>query len=279
MLPIYRLNEYLNGNDHFHLARSARDASQTLIPHGHAFAEIFWVTGQSCVHTVNGEPIELAPGELAVIHAGDEHTLWASRPGTWIIYNIAFPEEDLQAMIARHPRAQALFGRHKSGTISQRFGASQVDYLESCFEHLLVLPRDALALDWLLLSLALNLLPQPDIELPPEAPSWLRRACQLIAKPEHFALGPVEMARLAQRSPEHLARTVRHWLGCSPGDLITRLRLHHARHQLQSTNAPIKTIVENCGLRNLSHFYRMFEAEFGQPPAAWRREHGGNQPM
>ena len=41
---------------------------------------------------------------------------------------------------------------------------------------------------------------------------------------------------------------------------------------------PIETLAEACGLPNQAHFYKLFRAAFGVPPAEWRRSVRGAFP-
>lgn len=130
-------------------------------------------------------------------------------------------------------------------------------------------PRQRLFIERFLLNLLYWLVADAQPTLPPDAPAWLRRACTEIAKPENFRQGAPVFAPLAGRSPEHVARVTRELLGETPSDYVNRVRMHHAARLLAMTDAKITDIALDCGLTNLSHFYRLFHRQFGLTPQAY----------
>ena len=52
--------------------------------------------------------------------------------------------------------------------------------------------------------------------------------------------------------------------------LINELRLTRAAAELKMTDLPIVRIAAECGIANLSHFYRLFNARFGVTPRRYR---------
>ena len=104
-------------------------------------------------------------------------------------------------------------------------------------------------------------------------PDWLAQACERIQRPDLFALGAPGLVKAAGRSAEHVARSVRTFLGMTPSDFVNRVRMQHAARELRVTNRPIADIALECGLNNLSHFYALFRQAHGAPPRAYRQEH------
>jgi len=64
---------------------------------------------------------------------------------------------------------------------------------------------------------------------------------------------------------------VRRYLGCTPTELVNRLRLAHAAARIADGDEAIAAIALDCGIANLGYFYRLFTRAYGLPPAAWRR--------
>ncbi|MEI6082685.1 MAG: helix-turn-helix transcriptional regulator [Verrucomicrobiota bacterium] len=77
---------------------------------------------------------------------------------------------------------------------------------------------------------------------------------------------------MAGRSAEHVARVTRDLLHETPSDLVNRVRLQYAARQLALSDAKIMDIALDCGLTNLSHFYRLFRHQFGSTPQAYRQQ-------
>lgn len=59
--------------------------------------------------------------------------------------------------------------------------------------------------------------------------------------------------------------------GLSPKQLITKLRMEHAGHLLQSTNHSLEEIAQRLGYSSQYHFGRAFKAFFGVTPARYRK--------
>lgn len=85
---------------------------------------------------------------------------------------------------------------------------------------------------------------------------------------------PPSLAQMASRmgiSERTLARRFRQAVGMSPGQYVRSQRLLHARDLLQQSNLSIAEVAWQVGLPDISHFTRLFRAEWGLPPAQFRR--------
>ncbi len=70
-----------------------------------------------------------------------------------------------------------------------------------------------------------------------------------------------------------LHRRCREQLGITPGKLIDKLRVEHARTLLATTDVPAKVLAEDCGFGTATSMRRTFERELGVGPAAYRLLH------
>ena len=80
------------------------------------------------------------------------------------------------------------------------------------------------------------------------------------------------MQALAHTTPEHLSRTVRKMLGCTPTQYVNQPRLTYAANLLLHTDQPILEISHTIGIDNLSYFYQIFRKRFGVTPARFRAQ-------
>ena len=108
---------------------------------------------------------------------------------------------------------------------------------------------------------------------PAEAPSgsFVADALEYIQK---NALEPIslrDVAAAVQRTPSHVAATMKAETGFSVGDWITSARLSEATAWLLHTDSSIDEITERVGWRDKTHFIRQFKKTHGETPAAWRR--------
>ena len=57
------------------------------------------------------------------------------------------------------------------------------------------------------------------------SPIWLAELCTIMRVPEHFIVGRDRLIELANRSPEHVGRAFKKYLGVTPSQYVNTLRL------------------------------------------------------
>jgi LacI family transcriptional regulator len=63
----------------------------------------------------------------------------------------------------------------------------------------------------------------------------------------------------------------RRWLGRTVHEEITRVRIAHARHLLETSDWPLERVAEACGFGYATHLTVSFRKQTGETPAAYRR--------
>ena len=106
---------------------------------------------------------------------------------------------------------------------------------------------------------------RPDLPLP------LAKAMTLLQNEDVATLTVAQIARSVQVSAPHLNLLFRKHLDITPHSYLLQLRLKRARVLLSNTDQPIKNIAEVCGFNCKETFYRVFRAEQGITPAAYRK--------
>lgn len=87
------------------------------------------------------------------------------------------------------------------------------------------------------------------------------------------AVFPVaDLARLCGLSRSYFTRAFKVSLGLPPHHWLMNYRIQRAEEMLERTNDSISSIALNCGFADQSHLTRIFHAEVGSSPAAWRRQ-------
>jgi AraC family cel operon transcriptional repressor len=104
------------------------------------------------------------------------------------------------------------------------------------------------------------------------APDWLIRAITGMREADHLVAGREVFFRLAGRSREHVARACRQHTGLTPTNLITRMRLEHARRLLERTDLTVLDVALASGFSNMSLFHRRFRAATKLTPLRYRRK-------
>ncbi len=73
-------------------------------------------------------------------------------------------------------------------------------------------------------------------------------------------------------SPQRLADMFQAKYGLRPKHYLDNLRLEEAKHRLIKSDEPIIDIAYTVGFGSLSTFYRLFKAQTGTSPSAYRKE-------
>jgi AraC-like DNA-binding protein len=85
---------------------------------------------------------------------------------------------------------------------------------------------------------------------------------------------PIKVADMAQRahlSEAHFAREFKRTLGETPLEYVTRCRVERAQRLLKESELKIGEIACRVGLRNASHFSKVFREHVGMTPSQYRR--------
>jgi AraC family cel operon transcriptional repressor len=266
-----RLRDYVSPGEAYHLGRRSGGASFRGTPHTHDFAEVLWIERGPLAHLVNGERRLLEDGDVVFVRPDDVHTFKpvAGRPFTQV--NVAFADETLGALQQRYFRDASWVWTSGALPTTHRLDRVQLARLSELATLLVAGPPSRLLLERFLLELLHDLVePPPRSALPP----WLTDAIRRLAgDPDALARGVLGLASLAGRSREHVNRVIRAQTGQTATSVVNEVRLNQAATQLRMTDRPIVRIANDCGIPNLSHFYRLFNARFGVTPRQYRLGH------
>ena len=115
---------------------------------------------------------------------------------------------------------------------------------------------------------------------PPENSSAARRLiAAFLADVERLYPSGAPMADYARRldvTATHLSRVCKAELGRSAADLLTERTLHAARHMLETTAMPAKTVAASLGFGSPAYFSRFMHAHTGKTPKALRARASGS---
>jgi transcriptional regulator GlxA family with amidase domain len=101
----------------------------------------------------------------------------------------------------------------------------------------------------------------------------LARVTRVIRMIENDPDAPHDLASLAQiarLSPYHFLRTFEGITGTTPHQYLLRMRLRRVAVRLRTGPEKILDIALDCGFGDVSNFNRVFRAEFGLSPRAYR---------
>lgn len=101
-------------------------------------------------------------------------------------------------------------------------------------------------------------------------PQWLFELTEQIKQNKNFVKGVPFMTELSQKSPEHLARSMKKYYGITPTEFINSLRMKNASQLLIQTDQSVMDICFENGYQNISWFNTLFKETFGVSPGEYR---------
>lgn len=263
----FKLTDFVRPGEEYHFARTEINTGNQARYHDHDYHELCWVTHGTGRHRWNGRTYAMEPHQFFLIHPTDRHRVGNHGAAALGIINLAFSSAAWAAVIGRYfaDKPDPFLADQNERMISlDTAGRATLEFWVSRLERS---GRPQVALDGLLMDLPQLLRP---VSPPSLLPDWLERAGREIVLPENFRDGTPAFARLAGRTPSHLARATRRWLGRTPSELVNAARMEFSAHQLVTTNRAIVEIALDCGLANLSHFYALFRRAHGMSPRHYR---------
>jgi len=116
----------------------------------------------------------------------------------------------------------------------------------------------------------------------PVLPSALSRVTRTVRMIERYPTSRLTLSKLARHaglSPYHFLRVFERLTGLTPHQYILRARLREAATRLTAEPAKVLDVALDCGFGDVSNFNRLFRAEFGASPRAFRAIRQGTKPI
>lgn len=243
--------------------------------HSHPFYEITFVSDDAATIGYPPGMLPVGPDTLLFYHVGERHAGWSGprqTPRFWVVHFTAPPE-----LLATFP----LFGAPDAARRSWTLRTEHAETFRWMFLQMLnerLRPREyqqAAESAWLrllLISVHRWVSGDPVVSLTPN-----------LVNPELVKLWHLVNASVGQ-SADYLDRihalpnydSLRHGFkrafGCSPRDMMLRLRIQHAKNLLLESNLSIKEIAARSGYQRQHEFARAFRQHTGSAPTVWRAQ-------
>lgn len=255
--------QLFNGK-HYYWFLLTKDTSVTG-RHSHDYYEFTIVMAGRYYQQVNNRKVLLNAGDYLFIPLGSEHeSLYEFGPTT--VLNIGISRTFFHSLFPDYARLAAYAGRvfsldqHYFQYIQKRLNQSlasemqMAEFLEQiifyCTNHMNYAVQDE----------ETNL------------PAWLQATLAQLHDKAYFREDALEnMVKLSGKTQEYLTRTTRKYLDKTPMQIITEIRINHAKTLLSMTNFTIGDIAEECGFNDASVFIKNFKKLVNYTPNHYRK--------
>lgn len=267
----FKLTDFINNTDEFHIARVNISRLENLSFHTHDYVELFWVESGYGIHHINGEKIKLQPYDIVMVRSNDLHT-FSSKKGDLIIVNIAFTADTLRYYKERYFKNSSLYFWTKS-FLPYHFHSTKdiINRFTAQIESVMKKKRSLIQLDSLMLYIFKTIIKEQQyIDDNSHAPQWLVQAMEQFKRPEYFIKGCDGFTELCKHNQDYIGRMIKKTYHKTLTEYINEVRMGYAATQLTMTNMPIKEISSRCGIISLGHFYTLFYKVYKTSPYKYR---------
>lgn len=225
--------------------------------------------------TEAGRPLDAHAGTVLCVAAGVRHRIADREPPTLLLLCFA------PAVLERDAPLERLWASLTPGRAAVWAGAWGSRFEGLWRAGIAEQAGDRPGRDVALRAAAANILvavARAPADVPADAAS--RRVAVVVRELAHTFYEPWSLERACRRagmSRRHFSKLFRDQTGKTFLDHLTALRLEHAAALLRENRHSIVGAAFSCGYGDLSHFYRLFKAHFGEPPRTWlQRSRGQN---
>lgn len=255
-----------------HIARTRVISDEHTAEHTHDFWEFFLVTKGRGWHFWNGRRLPLRAGSLAYIRASDQHSFQGARAEYLEFINLALAPrwwtmfvKLFHPMLVLERQAGGSPAGHRVLSVSETLACEQrlERLIESRGEDLGLLPE--------VVSGLVRYLLRGTVESASEeaCPDWLARLVDDMRDPAMVAEPLHVWQKKSGRSPEHLTRSCRKYLGSPLTGLLNRARIEFVKAGLLREEDKVISLAYEAGYQNVGYFYRTFRKLEGCTPSEW----------
>ena len=273
----FHIEDFITSGQYFHFARKSLDTARPQFLHRHDFYEVFLVTHGATHHWVGDTVTRLERGSLVFVRPEDRHALQAAKGERNEIVNIAVRSDTVEHLGQRYgcDLGRRFFWCDGDEPDSYCLAGPRLERAANVSSELQSSGNTLAAVEGYLLTLFTRVVELP-VAADESVPPWLVAASDAAKRPEVFRQGASGFVKAAGRGHEHVCRMARKHLGMSPSTYVNRIRMQHAALMLAGSDRAIQDISADCGIENLSYFYRVFQRQYGTTPRQYRVTHQKN---
>lgn len=258
--------------------------TEIMVEHWHDYFEIFLILEGEIIHHVNGISQRLTEGAFVFIRPGDVHK-YECHNGQVRFLNLAVSKTTMSRLIEYLGSAfnkdfliggvfppTVMLSKEKSNDILRKF--QQINTFEKADTVRYKLHMRAYLCEIMFSCFLDANINRDEAE---EVPKWLSGLCEKMYEKNNFVAGTDRMVELSGKSREHLAKSVKKYLGVTLSEYICNLRLNYASNMLLNSNMNVADLCYDCGFDNTSYFFRKFKERYGLSPIAYRKQAHSDQ--
>jgi AraC-like DNA-binding protein len=219
----------------------------------------------------------MGEGDFLMIREEDFHSLSGRN---FDFFNLILPLQFWDTLLDSLNLRKLFESKVSQGRFFTHFLREQQSWVLEDLERLFLYQKTEygdILLSRFLLSLASELIGPPETlaekEASPVLPSWLKSLMLELESRKVESLTVRGMADISSKSPEHLSRTFRKYLGMTPSSWLNQQKLDRAALMLEHSNSAVMDIALSLGYDNLGYFYRLFTKRFAVPPVEYRKNY------
>ena len=250
--------------------------------HDHDFYECFLVESGRGVNRMAGliseasgdGDIPLRPGELHFLRPQDAHGIRPAGSQPLVFTNVALSGAMIELTLSCIEHLGELWSR---APCSQRLTDQQVGRFNALVQDVSAGPRRKADALYFLSALERLLRPSASLHQKESMPQWMCDALPRAAEPENLQAGLARLIALCGRSPEHVGRSFRRFLGVTPTQWLNTERVRYACRLLETSQRSILDIALECGFSGPGRFHQCFRQQTGFSPLRYRKRAAGVQ--
>lgn len=285
-IKVYELNEFTKDSDFPFFIQYGRH-EESLFIHSHKdFSELTIVLSGEACHIVENEKMPVKKGEVFIVHGDTKHGYTDTH--NFRICNIMFREDYFNFRkydISRMSGFQALFyiepglvkNHHFIGRMSlckEDFEKirSEIDVMNNEYQSKKEGYKTFLTSKFMELLVTFSRIYEVnhDDSANKLSPLKLGEVITWIEKNFRQEISVGELSKKAGYSQRHFLRIFKETYHMTPTEYINAIRIEYACSKLRETKESVTDIAYDCGFRNMSYFYRVFNEKMNITPKKYR---------
>lgn len=270
--------ELLDPYTHFQYDMNGLNAAKYPYPHIHDFYEVTFILDGQMDIEVNDLHLSMGKNSIIFLRPKDIHS--RSIPSGCTFININFSSDVLENMLAYLDIDMLTEAMREDYPPYVTLEESRTEQLRKKIHELSTFPSDeskllkgylrGLLIDIVILYFGSTIISGGVSKL--KYPAWLNEILNGLRKDENMVAGLNYIYSISDKTPEHICRCFKRFLGTTPSEYVNSLRLQRAVQLITSTDMNISDVAYRVGFSNMSFFFRLFKNVYGTTPSKFRRE-------